>query len=85
MRNNRTCSTCVADRTIPQPKTGYWIVKDGKQLGYDIGGVKTWYIQIMCSNCRFIKVAIEGRTDMYQFCPNCGQPKIKVKSEVKIC
>ena len=52
--------------------TGHWIIKDDKEQGYDIGGVKTWYIQIMCSECGFIKTAIEGRTGQYHYCPNCG-------------
>ena len=56
----------------PQPKIGHWIIKGGKEQGYDIGGVKTWYIQIMCSECGFIKTAIEGHTGQYHYCPNCG-------------
>ena len=56
----------------PQPKTGHWIIKDSKEQGYDIGGVKTWYIQIKCSECGFIKTAIEGHTGQYHYCPNCG-------------
>lgn len=59
----------------PPPKIGRWIVKDGKEQGYDIAGIKTWYIQIMCDKCGFIKTAIEGHTGQYKFCPNCGQPK----------
>jgi len=55
-----------------EPKTGHWITKDGKEQGYDIGGIKTWYIQIMCDKCGFIKTAIEGHTGQYKFCPNCG-------------
>ena len=55
-----------------EPRTGHWIIKDGKEQGYDIGGVKTWYIQIMCDKCGFIKTAIEGHTGQYNFCPNCG-------------
>lgn len=55
-----------------EPKTGHWIIKDGKEQGYDIGGVKTWYIQIMCSECGFIKTAIECHTGQYHYCPNCG-------------
>jgi len=56
----------------PQPKIGRWITKDGKEQGYDISGVKTWYIQIMCSECGFIETAIEGHTGQYHYCPNCG-------------
>jgi ribosomal protein S27E len=56
----------------PQPKTGHWITKDGKEQGYDIAGIKTWYIQIMCSECGFIKTAIEGHTGQYHYCPSCG-------------
>lgn len=56
----------------PQPKTGHWIIKDSKEQGYDIGGVKTWYIQIKCSECEFIKTAIEGHTGQYHYCPQCG-------------
>lgn len=55
-----------------EPKTGRWITKDGKEQGYDIGGLKTWYIQIMCSECGFIKTAIEGHTGQYHYCPHCG-------------
>ena len=55
-----------------EPRKGHWIVKDGTEEGYDIGGVKTWYIQIMCNKCGFIKTAIEGHTGQYHFCPNCG-------------
>jgi hypothetical protein len=51
---------------------GHWITKDGKEQGYDIAGVKTWYIQIICSECGFIKPAIEGHTEQYHFCPRCG-------------
>ena len=55
-----------------EPKMGHWIDKDGKEQGYDIAGIKTWYIQIMCSECGFIKTAIEGHTGQYHYCPNCG-------------
>ena len=58
-------------------KVGHWITKDGKEQGYDIGGVKTWYIQIMCSECGFIKTAIEGHTGQYHFCPNCGAKMVE--------
>ena len=60
----------------PKQKMGRWIIKDGKEQGYDIAGVKTWYIQIMCDKCGFIKTAIEGHTGQYKYCPNCGQPKM---------
>lgn len=56
----------------PKEKTGKWIIKDGKEQGYDIAGIKTWYIQIMCDKCGFIKPAIEGHIGQYHFCPNCG-------------
>ena len=55
-----------------ESKTGHWIIKDGKEQGYDIGGIKTWYIQIMCDKCGFIKTAIEGHTGQFKYCPNCG-------------
>ena len=55
-----------------EQKTGHWIIKDDKEQGYDIGGVKTWYVQIMCSECGFIKTAIEGHTGQYKYCPHCG-------------
>lgn len=55
-----------------EPKTGHWAIKDDKEQGYDISGVKTWYIRIMCSECGFIKTAIEGHTGQYHYCPNCG-------------
>lgn len=61
----------------PKQKTGRWIIKDGKEQGYDIAGVKTWYIQIMCDKCGFIKTAIEGHIGEYKFCPKCGQPKMQ--------
>ena len=64
---------------IPHQKTGHWIAKDGKEQGYDIAGIKTWYIQIMCSECGFIKTAIEGHTGHYKYCPNCGT---KMQEEV---
>ena len=51
---------------------GNWIEKDGKEEGYDIGGVKTWYIQIKCNRCGFIKTAIEGHAGQYKYCPSCG-------------
>ena len=66
----------------PQPKTGHWIIKDGKEQGYDISGVKTWYIQIMCSEFGFIKTAIEGHTGQYHYCPTCGA-EMQVESEDK--
>ena len=53
-------------------KEGHWIEKEGREEGFDIGGVKTWYIQIMCDKCGFIKTAIEGHIGQYKFCPNCG-------------
>lgn len=58
-------------------KIGYWIIKDCKEQGYDIGGVKTWYIQIKCSECGFIKTAIEGHTGQYHYCPHCGAKMVK--------
>lgn len=53
-------------------KPGHWITKDGRGQGYDIAGIKTWYIQILCSECGFIKTAIEGHTGQYKYCPKCG-------------
>ena len=64
-----------------QQKMGRWITKDGKEQGYDIAGVKTWYVQIMCDKCGFIKTAIEGHTGQYNYCPNCGQPKMQEVEE----
>lgn len=64
-----------------QPKLGRWIIKDGKEQGYDIAGIKTWYIQIMCDKCGFIKTAIEGCTGQYKFCPKCGQLKMQEVEE----
>ena len=60
------------DTLEQEPRKGHWITKYGKEQGYDIGGVKTWYIQIMCSECGFIKTAIEGHTGQYNYCPQCG-------------
>ena len=57
---------------LKNQKSGHWITKEGKEQGYDIAGVKTWYIQIMCNECGFIKTAIEGHTGQYHYCPNCG-------------
>lgn len=65
-------SCILEDIPSAEPKTGHWITKDDKEQGYDIGGVKTWYIRIMCSECGFIKTAIEGHTGQYNYCPNCG-------------
>ena len=58
--------------SFPKRSKGEWIEKEGKEKGYDIGGVKTWYVQIMCNKCGFIKTAIEGHASQYNFCPNCG-------------
>lgn len=63
-----------------EPKTGHWIEKEGREQGYDIVGIKTWYMQIMCDKCGFIKTAIEGHTGQYHYCPNCGA---KMESEDK--
>ena len=62
----------MAIESLENQKTGHWITKEGKEQGYDIAGVKTWYIQIMCNECGFIKTAIEGHTGQYHYCPNCG-------------
>ena len=59
-------------------KTGHWIIKGDKKQGYDICGVKTWYIETMCSKCGFINTAIEGHTAQYNYCPECGA---KMESE----
>ena len=67
-----------------EPKTGHWIIKDGKEQGYDIAGIKTWYIQIMCDKCGFIKTAIEGHTGQYHYCPHCGAKMIKPQ-EISDC
>ena len=66
-----------------EPQTGHWIIKDGRGQGYDIGGVKTWYVQIMCSECGFIKTAIEGHTRQYHYCPNCGIRMTKLQKSEK--
>lgn len=72
--NHQETATEFADRCreCGKMRKGHWIAKDDKEQGYDIGGVKTWYIQIMCSECGFIKTAIEGHTGHYKYCPNCG-------------
>ena len=72
-----------APPVTPQPKRGKWIVSDTKEEGYDIGGYKSWYIQIRCSNCHFIKTAIEGHTAQYNFCPMCGARMDAEMSEVQ--
>ena len=68
-------------KNYEKPKIGHWITKEGKEQGYDIAGVKTWYKQIMCSECGFIKIAIEGHTKQYNFCPNCGTKMQEVEEE----
>lgn len=73
----REACIVISEWLEQEPKTGHWITKDGKEQGYDIGGVKTWYIQIMCSECGFIKTAIEGHTGQYHYCPNCGCHMVK--------
>lgn len=71
---------CLCPSVTPQePKTGHWIIKDGKEQGYDIGGIKTWYIQIMCDKCGFIKTAIEGHTGQYRYCPICGAKMVELQ------
>ena len=75
MIRRRTLEEYISDTlppVTPQPKTGHWIAKEGREQGYDIAGIKTWYIQIMCDKCGFIKTAIEGHTGQYHYCPNCG-------------
>lgn len=57
---------------IEERKVGKWITKDGKEQGYDIAGIKTWYKQIMCNKCGFIKTALEGYAGQRNYCPNCG-------------
>ena len=69
--NEKKCGEII-EALEQESKTGHWITKDGKEQGYDIGGIKTWYIQIMCSECGFIKTAIEGHTGQYHYCPRCG-------------
>ena len=62
----------VKDCPLKEVPSGKWIIKDGREEGYDIGGMKTWYIQIKCNRCGFIKTAIEGHTGQYKYCPSCG-------------
>lgn len=69
----------------PQPKIGHWIVKGDKQEGYDIAGVKTWYIQIMCDECGFINTAIEGHIGQYHYCPNCGTKMTDIQKSCSNC
>ena len=80
MIRRRTLEEYISDTlppVTPQPKTGHWIEKDGREQGYDIGGIKTWYRQIICEKCGFIKTAIEGHIGQYHYCPNCGARMIK--------
>lgn len=77
MSRGRSTATIMQDildlqSVTPQPKIGRWIVKEGKEQGYDIAGIKTWYVQIMCNQCGFIKTAIEGHTGQYKYCSQCG-------------
>lgn len=76
------CVDCLDDlpSVQPQPKTGHWIRKQGSGIGYDLGGIKTWYAQYMCSECGFIKTAIEDRADLLDHCAGCGA---KMESEGK--
>ena len=39
----------MAIKALENQKTGHWITKEGKEQGYDIAGVKTWYIQAICN------------------------------------
>ena len=88
IRNDMGTSTinkAIANGIPYEPKTGHWITKDGKEQGYDIGGIKTWYIQIMCDKCGFIKTAIEGHTGQYHYCPNCGAKMVEPQESDHKC
>ena len=63
-----------------QPKIGYWRVRNSEEQDYGTAGIKTWYTQIVCSKCGWIKTAIEGLTRQYHYCPNCGA-KMTAESE----
>ena len=78
----QTLSNMIDELLGQEPKTGHWIIRDEKEQGYDIAGIKTWYIQIVCSECGWIKTAIEGHTGQYHYCPNCGA---RMESEENEC
>ena len=51
-------------------KSATWFEKE-KCEAYDIEGVKTWGLKLMCSRCGFIHTFIEGHMS-YAYCPSCG-------------
>lgn len=66
---------------IEERKVSKWIVKNAKKQGYDIAGIKTWYIQIVCNECGFTETAIEGHTGQLKYCPCCGAEMRGVEDE----
>ena len=51
---------------------GEWVEVVERTEQYDREGVKTWATLYQCSNCGFVRNAIEGHIGQYDFCPNCG-------------
>ena len=51
---------------------GRWVEVVDRTEMYDKEGVKTWGMLFQCNQCGFVLNAIEGHTDQYNYCPNCG-------------
>ena len=51
---------------------GMWVKVVDRTEMYDKEGVKTWGMLFQCNQCGFVLNAIEGHTDQYNYCPNCG-------------
>lgn len=56
----------------PERKKGEWEEIEVIADAYDISGVKTWASKMMCGQCGFTTIAIEGHFSQYNYCPNCG-------------
>ena len=56
----------------PERKKSEWEEIEVMADAYDISVVKTWASKMMCNQCGFTTIAIEGRFSQYNFCPNCG-------------
>ena len=66
------CLRCGIKRPSAQRKNGEWEEIEVIADAYDISGVKTWASKMMCDQCGFTTIAIEGRFSQYNYCPNCG-------------